>query len=541
MPRARTSEAKGVTIALVIFVLLSVLFGVMAYFGYAEQADLLARVTKVETDNKTMTTDRDRQRFLLAFYKLLAGHGEIDKDNILNDDSKIVSTRKTQFKKELDTEIDKVKQKLKDMAWNDAEDRPMLTHLDRIAKLEADVVRLKKSLEDAEKRARESDAARQAAEKKALDDKVDFEKKVDEKTEELKKVLAERSKAFEKAVADAKAAEERLEALTREFEEFKAKAAKEREQLVKEKKDLEAKAQKLEANIGKIDLLDYDQPKGKILSVDRDGTMAYIDLGSADNVKPKLTFSIFGSAPGKPGSVRKGALEVVQVLGQHLSLARITDNYNLDLGSLRAAMELLKKHGGVDPKAADRVIENLENVQVNQRRTPIISGDLLYNAAWSPTLREHVAIAGLIDLTGDGLDNSDVLKRDLEAQGIIVDAYLDPRDGTVHGPGISRQTNYLILGETIHPSRMKELVDQATELGVTQVTARRFLALIGYRLPRRGSLPGGVTVAAPQPAATGGGAPAKPPAAKPPAEGGAAPNNKEMMPNEAPKPPAMEK
>ena len=46
-------------------------------------------------------------------------------------------------------------------------------------------------------------------------------------------------------------------------------------------------------------------------------------------------------------------------------------------------------------------------------------------------MREHVAIIGLIDLMGDGKDNTAELVRNLTRQGIIVDAYLDLKDKTL--------------------------------------------------------------------------------------------------------------
>src|SRR5262249_39041165 len=63
----------------------------------------------------------------------------------------------------------------------------------------------------------------------------------------------------------------------------------------------------------------------KITSMDRRGTNPYINLGSADNVKPQLTFTIHGvGLDGRPILQAKGTLEVVNVTGPHLSQARIT-------------------------------------------------------------------------------------------------------------------------------------------------------------------------------------------------------------------------
>ena len=111
---------------------------------------------------------------------------------------------------------------------------------------------------------------------------------------------------------------------------------------------------------------------------------------------------------------------------------------------------------------------------------------------------------GLIDLTGDGRDDSAEFVRNLERQGTVVDAYLDLKDLTIKGNGINRQTDYLVLGDS--PSfeghqalregdptlerkkavmqKMTDLQKEAVNEGIAIVPLRRFLGMIGYRLPR---------------------------------------------------------
>jgi hypothetical protein len=115
-----------------------------------------------------------------------------------------------------------------------------------------------------------------------------------------------------------------------------------------------------------------------------------------------------------------------------------------------------------------------------------------------------VAIAGIIDLNGDGVDDTPDLIRTLDKQGITVDAWLDLRDRTVKGPGMTEKTTYLILGEkpVLPPNvipgsnavadaatevlgKIEEMKAKARDLGAEQVQYRRFLSLIGYRLPRQ--------------------------------------------------------
>src|SRR5262249_56721082 len=84
---------------------------------------------------------------------------------------------------------------------------------------------------------------------------------------------------------------------------------------------------------------------GKVVAFNGSGSMPYINLGSADGVKPELTFTVCSAdvdghpvlhnvlgpdqkpvpGPGnKPLKEGKATIEVVNVLEPHLSQARIT-------------------------------------------------------------------------------------------------------------------------------------------------------------------------------------------------------------------------
>jgi hypothetical protein len=210
-----------------------------------------------------------------------------------------------------------------------------------------------------------------------------------------------------------------------------------------------------------------DTPKGSIVKAG--SGQVYINLGSADNVHTGLTFSVLpagSTGRGAAGKPRKGAVEVVSVLEPHLSAAKVVEANN-------------------------------------PARDPLLAGDLLFNPAWSPTQPEHVAIAGIIDLTGSGVDGTPDLVRALEKQGVVVDAWLDLKDRTIKGPGMNERTSSLIKGERpIIPSnaalegnpltqaatdiigKITEMEQKAQTLGVQPVPYRRFLSLVGYKLPR---------------------------------------------------------
>jgi RNA polymerase sigma factor (sigma-70 family) len=66
------------------------------------------------------------------------------------------------------------------------------------------------------------------------------------------------------------------------------------------------------------------RPLGRILRTPIRGDRVYINVGKEDNIRPKMAFSVYG-AGSKPAKRRpKASLEVLTVIGAHLSLARVT-------------------------------------------------------------------------------------------------------------------------------------------------------------------------------------------------------------------------
>lgn len=179
------------------------------------------------------------------------------------------------------------------------------------------------------------------------------------------------------------------------------------------------KADILEArNEATQDKFAYDQPHGKVNR--RNGDLVEINLGRADNVKPGLKFAVqpsdtprrgFDARRDQTGTVvAKAKVEVVNVLGEHLSQARI-----------------------------------MPGTEVDKIRDSVLPGDLLYNAVWRKGEPDHVALFGVFDLNGDGTDDIKSLARDLTRMGIVVDAYYD-LDQKKWAGKLSEKTIYAVQG-----------------------------------------------------------------------------------------------
>jgi hypothetical protein len=497
-PSTGGESKTGLIIALVFFVLLSIGLGVATYLGFSDQEKLRGEARAAEKKARTETSHAQALEFENKILRLAHGNARLEKkdDKELNDLDKYKAMRRDFDQNKIaDPNSDKplreeIAKLLDDLNWKDPGKDPTKDDslLQQIAALKKQLDTSREDVEnqrklvratkdDGDRRVNEVDVKLNAAleaQKKAQDD-AKKEKDVNlehvARLEKRNKDITDENEGMKKKVDDAnKVAEDKDKTIAKLQNDLKLE--------IERRKILDAKQVKLNP-------LDYQEPWGKIIRLERAGGMAYINLGSADRVKPQLTFSIAAKgADGKaaPGQ-RKGSLEVVRVIDRNLSLARIT------------------------------------NVR-DPFNEPVMTGDLLFNPAWSPNQRQHVAIAGIIDLKGDGTDSTAEFIRHLEQEGVVVDVYLDLRDGTFKrwGPkgyspdpkleGFTADTRYLIVGDkpgfessgTVvrdDPrterkqnvvTKMAEITDKAKDQGTSLIGYRDFLLLIGYKLPRGSSL-----------------------------------------------------
>jgi hypothetical protein len=279
------------------------------------------------------------------------------------------------------------------------------------------------------------------------------------------------NKALEENLAKFEELSKNYEALKRKFDE----ETNTRDKFERKQKDdirlLNEKADKFKNKIEELqpsDSLKFDQPKGKIASLPAGGQIAYVNIGSSQGIRPQqnLTFSVFApGTPGHPNKDYKGKLEIIDVISANLSKAKIIE-------------------------------------VVNPNAQPLMVGDVLINPIWSPNQKEHVAIAGLIDLTGDRRDNIGEFMANLQRMGVAIDAYQDLNDNTVKGPGMTLATAYLVVGDSPEitdgviggdkradfkaqiSAKMTDMRKEAERLGITIVPLRRFVELIGYKMPK---------------------------------------------------------
>ncbi len=488
-------------ITIVVLSILIIGLVVATYMGFAGQKDIIKdRVEGAEKKAADMKSQREWHKFKALLFKAYAGFplraGEADELGSLRGQydsggGKVSKDQKEEDEQDVALLIQKYD---KETGWDNVKKSPSANKTLQ-ARVDALTTELngakgaKEALEKAQKDFDKKFADASAYLEKFRKEQGEWETKLQQANDATKKEKNEKLEKLAKDIQETNTnLRDEIDSKNKKSELDKAELQQIITRQANEKKIQESKIAVLNEKIAPPYLPDYEQPKGTIESLDREGRFAYISLGSADLVKPLLTFSIYAPSAGRTdlygGGAQgtktererkraahepqpKGSLEVVTIMGPHSSKARITD--------VR------------DPN-----------------RDPIVRGDLLFNPVWSPGERMHVAVTGLIDLTGRGEDGTMEFIHNMERQGVIIDSYLDMKDLKIKGKGITTATNYLVVGQrpeldvnlaiTGSPlaDRNNQIEDmmngmrkQAKDQGVTLIPARNFMALVGYRLPKQ--------------------------------------------------------
>jgi predicted nuclease with TOPRIM domain len=207
-------------------------------------------------------------------------------------------------------------------------------------------------------------------------------------------------------------------------------------------------AKKLRTDNASLTRETMDVPDGEISRINqRNGTL-WIDLGKADNLSPLVTFAVYPADVSNLGKgAKKASIEVTQILGDHLAEARILDD-----------------------KIAD----------------PIMPGDKIYTPIWNPGDKRHFALAGFMDINGDGKNNLSLLRNLIKMNGGVVDCDVDEK-GKVNGE-ISVETRYLVLGDkpsekgdTTGVAAYSKIRGDAENLGIQKISLGDLLERMGYK------------------------------------------------------------
>ena len=488
MPPIKGESKQGLVVTLVFFILSTIGLGVATYYGMDGQAKLKQAAEGEKKKTKIADDERDWFRFQVGVLRAYlaapaAPDSPIGRDLPANM-TKFGTNGFATYKDNAEAKglFDKLGTVAK---WDPATNQPATNFFavlkardDEIKVLKDKLVKLEKERTDAQAQRKTAlEDAKHEKEKYATNVKKleeDFKKEFQDYKDEMKNALAKLDKDVkDKAGEILKIVDDRL-ALKKEIADLQKKLRDYAIQVA----TLQER-QSIRTDDRPLELI----PRAKIVRVHGNLRRATIDIGRGQGLKPGVTFAVYGLAPsGKPKLRSKGKVEVISV-GDTTSEVDVTHLFDPN-----------------DP--GDPVSGRRKEIGVLSRDNtdPIVSGDVLVNPLWNPSAETHVAIAGVVDFRGTGSIDIQSFIRLLEKQNIRVDAYVDPRDGTVKGPGMTRRTDFLILG-SIPTGRepgvskdsavikqiddaSKKLLAQARSNAVTLVNPRRFLQDTGLNIPR---------------------------------------------------------
>lgn len=414
-------ENQGLQIALIIFVMLTIILGVTTFLFFRQYDEATIEAAKAREDaNSSRTAYNNSEEFNRKLKEML-GFAETDK---------------------IDTIDEKYREDMETYASTFAEDnryyRPVLQYLHDT------IVELKQELE-AEKTARVKVEADLVAREEVVKPQIDKAKAAagqagEELTEERSKFEKDRSDFIAKQNALAA----KLEAARKEGEATLAKLQDTLNDTVKRFNIVKQLAEDRGEKLKSVQKETFEVADGEITWVNQRNGTVWINLGRADSLGRQTSFSVYAADTNDvTKSGKKASIEITQLLGDHVAEARIIE---------------------------DRISD------------PILPGDKIHTPVWSPGTKTHFALTGVIDIDGDGKSDLEKVRSLIAINGGVVDAWMDDKD--IHGK-MTVDTRYLVKGSApTKPEAINlqsKMIGDADKLGIKKIQLPELLVRMGWK------------------------------------------------------------
>mgnify|MGYP000931127462 CR=1 FL=1 len=381
-------ENQGLQITLIVFVMLTIVLGVTTYLFYRKYDEATIKANTSAGEASKLVNDNDLLNEKLKSLKRWIGVQDTDD----------VDAIKTAFDKDM---------QLYGSAYpEDARFyRPLLEKMlktieeknEELAAAKDGIKRLEEKYEVREKnhepKIAQLESRADQAERDLADERSKYKTEVERKDTERTRLAGELQEARTDAAQKIATVETKLKDTQQKVED--------RGRIIDRQADLIA-----QITSGKI-----DAPDGEILWANqREGTV-WVSLGRADNLKRQVTFSVYPRENNNlTVSDKKGSIEITHILGEHLAEARVLED---------------------------------------QVGNPVVPGDRIHTVLWSANKPRRFALAGLIDLDGDGRSDLDTLINLIRINGGEVDCYISDKGDNIHQlvGEITVNTNCLVLGD----------------------------------------------------------------------------------------------
>ncbi|HUG94328.1 MAG TPA: hypothetical protein VML55_26090 [Planctomycetaceae bacterium] len=449
---ASSNKVTAVHFALIFFVMVTILLGVITYMSWSQSEKLSGDIAKAESDFKAQRDTNLKYQADLTRLKTLLGHqqpevGDVSQPNtVANAISQEIQLAGASLEPGVAPTVS-------------AHLTALRTQVDQL-NADLDALRVSYQTQQTEVQTLQNQYAAQVAQ---------HQQAAAGANQDLQNRIAQHQEIVDQKDADITRLQNEYTRVSAEydqvksaFDEFRAQSKQREDNLVRINNQLR---EKYESSIR----LSFEVPDGLIRWVDNSTQVVYINLGQADHLPLRTTFSVYRKnhqGVGRGPEDIKGAIEVTRIIDAHLAEARITDQDYF---------------------------------------SPIAVNDPIYSPVWEAGRKERFAIVGLIDIDGDGESDRDLFHQIIAAAGAEIQHEVDDQGQRTPGK-IDDTTKFLVIGSVPDPAtlsnekeiqaaieigkRHADMREEAREQGVRAVTLHDFLNYMGYKPRRRVWRPG---------------------------------------------------
>jgi len=433
--------------ALIIFVMASLISTVIAVMGHNDTVEIQARLAQLTTENSSLQTvnrkrDEDNQAMKAMLGKLHENVGpDTDQNTVLGDFKTELARAASQAANATDA-LRALRQQI-----------DTVTQERNTLQTEVNDLKSKNSQLNAQY-GQQSDQFRTNANTAEANLQASIKEKEASLNEKNQQINTETSKARDLAT--------KLEQTEEHYKKLVAS-------MTDEIKKLHAINDKIRGELDEVTRVSFEKPDGELQYVDYNSRLVWVNLGESDKLPVGATFSVYSKGHhgvGRGAEDIKGSIEITRIIKSHLAEGRILKD---------------------DPAQ------------------PMAKGDPIYTPLWNAGRKEAIAIAGFIDLDGDGQSDRPMFHDLVLAYGASIDVEIDDA-GTRLGDGLTPLTKYLVIADVRDASKaigpnekeaaekvlaeLKRLRDECRLQGIRTITLNDFLAQIGYTPQRRNWRPG---------------------------------------------------
>ena len=443
----------GMVITLACFVLLSVILGVFTWLTVSHSDQLQAQLndkTKEASDAASAVRDHDTQ--IQALKQLIGRTGETDE---------VVAgmgTRMAALAAAADGSA--TEPNLDGALFKTATDRDVQAYSasDRLAQLEQKTLELQQTIQRKDAEIQSHQAAAAKAEDTLRQKETQHSEELSSRQRQIDELREERNQ------------------LQAEYNTYKTQKSREIEDLQDDITQKRNAIVVLRQKLFEQEDLSFDKADGEVSFVDQNKLICFVDLGERDELQIGTTFSVYTKSNNGVGRRNtedvKGKIEVVSIMGPHLSQARIVQQ---DLGR------------------------------------PIAAQDPIYSPLFSSGQQLEIAVAGMLDFDGNPGSDLEEFRRIVNGArahisvqtnevGELIDENRNPLQVDDLKTKITEKTRFLVIGDTGEGSETEDPIKQtiyrqiqenaekmkesALSNGVYVISLSSFLEYIGYSRKR---------------------------------------------------------